>query len=195
MNSSPSKSVKKPTTIFSTTDGGASPADIAALHSAASGTSPCIYSPCCHNDPPSPNTYIFLDRFLSGQLHVFRPGTDLARVLIAFVPLIGAALIAISRCEDYRHDVYDVTTGSILGFGIALFSYRRYYPRLRALHCDIPFPSRAATADMQGFSKIKIDTGRRGDGAYIIEDPEYDPDAMALMSPDSEHRRDLERGL
>ncbi|KAL8655140.1 MAG: hypothetical protein Q9226_003164 [Calogaya cf. arnoldii] len=56
----------------------------------------------------------FLSLFLAGQLHVFRPRTDLFRVLLALVPLIGAALIAISRCEDYRHDVYDVTVGSIL---------------------------------------------------------------------------------
>src|ERR1700712_1810321 len=57
----------------------------------------------------------YLSLFLAGQLHVFRPRTDLARVLLALIPLLGAALIAISRCEDYRHDVYDVAVGSILG--------------------------------------------------------------------------------
>jgi diacylglycerol diphosphate phosphatase/phosphatidate phosphatase len=72
-------------------------------------------------------------RFLAGQMYVFRPRTDLARVLIALAPLIGAALIAISRCEDYRHDVYDVTIGSFLGMMVALFSYRRYYPRLHSV--------------------------------------------------------------
>ncbi|KAG7120678.1 Diacylglycerol pyrophosphate phosphatase 1 like protein [Verticillium longisporum] len=44
------------------------------------------------------------------QLHVFRHesgGRDLSRALVCLVPLLGAALIAISRCEDYRHDVYD----------------------------------------------------------------------------------------
>jgi diacylglycerol diphosphate phosphatase/phosphatidate phosphatase len=44
----------------------------------------------------------FLSLFFCGQLHVFRPRTDLGRVLIAFIPILGAALIAISRCEDYR---------------------------------------------------------------------------------------------
>jgi diacylglycerol diphosphate phosphatase/phosphatidate phosphatase len=83
----------------------------------------------------------YLSLFLAGQLHVFRPRADLARVLLALLPLLGAALIAISRCEDYRHDVYDVTVGSILGFSIANFSYRRYFPALRSSKCDTPFPA------------------------------------------------------
>jgi diacylglycerol diphosphate phosphatase/phosphatidate phosphatase len=83
----------------------------------------------------------YLSLFLAGQLHVFRPRTDLARVLLALIPLLGAALIAISRCEDYRHDVYDVTIGSILGLLIANFSYRRYFPALRSTKCDVPYPA------------------------------------------------------
>jgi len=82
----------------------------------------------------------FLSLFLCGQLHALRPRTDLARCLLAFAPLLGAALIAISRCEDYRHDVYDVTCGSVLGFAIALFCYRRYFPPLRSSKCDVPYP-------------------------------------------------------
>lgn len=88
-------------------------------------------------------------------MHVFRPRADLARVLVALAPLIGAALIAISRCEDYRHDVYDVTTGSILGMLVAYFSYRRYYPGLKSSHCDRPYPSRTEKLSMNGFSKMR----------------------------------------
>lgn len=115
----------------------------------------------------------FLALFFAGQMHVFRPRTDLSKALLAIGPLLGAALIAISRCEDYRyvcypvlimcnwlilpsHDVYDVTCGSILGMGIAYFSYRRYYPRLRSPKCDEPFQSRASSFN-EGFAKIKND--------------------------------------
>lgn len=98
----------------------------------------------------------FLALYLSGQMHVFRPRTDLGRVLVSLAPLLGAALIAISRCEDYRHDVYDVTIGSTLGMSIAMFSYRRYFPRLRSPKCDVPFPSREATYNA-GFTKVKTD--------------------------------------
>jgi len=44
----------------------------------------------------------YLALFFAGQMHVFRPRTDLARALLAIAPLLGAAMIAISRCEDYR---------------------------------------------------------------------------------------------
>lgn len=89
---------------------------------------------------------------------MFRPRTDLARVLLALAPLLAAALIAISRCEDYRHDVYDVTTGSLLGILIAYFTYRRYYPPLRSSRCDIPYPSRAD--EMKGLGKLKDEEER-----------------------------------
>jgi diacylglycerol diphosphate phosphatase / phosphatidate phosphatase len=90
-------------------------------------------------------------------MHVFRPRTDLARVLIALAPLIGAALIAISRLEDYRHDVFDVTCGSLLGMLVAYFSYRRYYPSLRLARCDEPYPSRNDVVEREEQDKSKDD--------------------------------------
>jgi diacylglycerol diphosphate phosphatase/phosphatidate phosphatase len=98
----------------------------------------------------------FLALFFAGQMHVFRPRADLSRALLAIVPLLGAAMIAISRCEDYRHDVYDVTCGSVLGMAVAYFSYRRYYPRLRSPKCDEPFPSRESSFN-EGFGKVRND--------------------------------------
>jgi len=67
------------------------------------------------------------------------------------------------KSNNSSHDVYDVTCGSILGMGIAYFSYRRYYPRLRSPKCDEPFPSRE-TLFNEGFGKLKSDeeTGRVG---------------------------------
>jgi len=81
----------------------------------------------------------FLSLFLSGQLRVFRPRVDLFRVLLAFAPFVGAAMIAISRVEDYRHDVWDVTAGSVLGSVMAYTQYRRYYPSLRNDGCEEPY--------------------------------------------------------
>ena len=83
----------------------------------------------------------FTALFLAAQLGIFRPGTrDLGRALICLAPLLGALMIAISRCEDYRHDVYDVCVGSALGFTVAYWSYRRYWPRLSSPRCDEPLP-------------------------------------------------------
>lgn len=90
-------------------------------------------------------------------MHVFRPRTDLSRFLVALAPLIGAALIAISRLEDYRHDVFDVTCGSLLGMLVAYFSYRRYYPSLRLARCNEPYPSRYDFAVREEQDKPKMD--------------------------------------
>ncbi|KAE8146841.1 phosphatidic acid phosphatase type 2/haloperoxidase [Aspergillus avenaceus] len=98
----------------------------------------------------------YLSFFLSGQMHVFKPRADLCRCLVALVPFLCALMIAISRLDDYRHDVYDVTCGSILGTLVSYFSYRRYYPSLRSMTCDTPY-DREATASSEGFYKIPSD--------------------------------------
>jgi diacylglycerol diphosphate phosphatase/phosphatidate phosphatase len=106
----------------------------------------------------------YLALFFCGQLHVFRPRTDLSKALLALSPLLGAVLIAISRCEDYRHDVYDVTCGSILGFAVAYFSYRRYYPSLRSAKCDEPYPSKAMEAERYGKLRNDVESQRPAQG-------------------------------
>ncbi|KAF4121403.1 diacylglycerol diphosphate phosphatase / phosphatidate phosphatase [Geosmithia morbida] len=83
----------------------------------------------------------FTSLYLAGQLGVFRPGArDLGRALFCFIPLVGAMLIAISRCADYRHDVYDVCFGSALGYAVAYWSYRRHWPRLSSQRSHEPYP-------------------------------------------------------
>lgn len=56
--------------------------------------------------------------------------------------MICALLIAISRTEDYRHDVYDVTVGSLIGLIISLWSYRRFFPPLKSPKSHEPYGSR-----------------------------------------------------
>jgi diacylglycerol diphosphate phosphatase/phosphatidate phosphatase len=64
---------------------------------------------------------------------------DLGRALLCFAPLLVATWIAISRCQDYRHDVYDVSVGALLGWTVAYWSYRRYWPRVSSSRCDEPY--------------------------------------------------------
>lgn len=84
----------------------------------------------------------YFSLFLAGQLHIFRPRPSLASILIFLAPLICAALVAMSRLADYRHDVYDVSCGSLLGLVIAYTTYRRDYRPLTHLQCDTPYPRR-----------------------------------------------------
>lgn len=101
----------------------------------------------------------YLALFLAGQLRVFAhtaaaPGGlglgggeyvqkvvrgDLVRALVCGMPLLGATMIAISRCQDYRHDVYDVGVGAGLGWVVGYWSYRRYWPRLGSGRCEEPY--------------------------------------------------------
>ncbi|KAI0133800.1 phosphatidic acid phosphatase type 2/haloperoxidase [Xylariales sp. AK1849] len=88
--------------------------------------------------------------FLAGQLRIFRDKKDLGRALICLAPIVGAAMIAISRCQDYRHDVYDVSIGSALGLLIGFWSYRRYWPKLSSRECDTPYPPPGTEMDDRG---------------------------------------------
>jgi diacylglycerol diphosphate phosphatase/phosphatidate phosphatase len=116
----------------------------------------------------------YIALFLCGQLYVYRPRTDLFKSLFALCPLLGAAMIAISRCEDYRHDVYDVTCGSILGFAVAYFSYRRYYPALRSKKCNTPYPSNAM--EEEHYVKVRDDeeAQRTRTGDFSLRDIDSD---------------------
>lgn len=85
----------------------------------------------------------FTSLFLAGQLRIFRyshGGRDLSRALLCLAPLLGAAMIAISRCEDYRHDVYDICVGTAIGATVAWWSYRRHWPALGSETCNEPYP-------------------------------------------------------
>lgn len=61
-------------------------------------------------------------------------------------------MVAISRLDDYRHDVWDVTCGAVLGLSVAWFSYRRYYPQLRSIRCDVPYDK--ADLAREGFDRL-----------------------------------------
>ncbi|KIV99299.1 uncharacterized protein PV09_08961 [Verruconis gallopava] len=133
----------------------------------------------------------YLSMFVAGQLHVLRPRTDLAKALVAIAPLLGAALIAISRCEDYRHDVWDVSAGSAIGFVVALFSYKRYFPPLRKRNCDVPYPTPCEMATRQkGKTKARArdeeeelaDAGDFEIGESENEDGDKEPERLPLTS-------------
>lgn len=89
-------------------------------------------------------------------MHVFQPRTDLTRALAFLAPFLGALMIALSRLADYRHDVYDVTGGSILGVLTAYFCYRRYYPSILSPNCDVPY-DRGSLAMADGFRRLADD--------------------------------------
>ncbi|KAF9926397.1 hypothetical protein FBU30_003997, partial [Linnemannia zychae] len=84
----------------------------------------------------------FLSLYLAGKLHLFDERGHIYKSIVVLAPLILAALIAISRVDNYRHHWQDVTVGAIIGAIFAIFSYRQYYPSLAAKKSAHPFAPR-----------------------------------------------------
>lgn len=47
----------------------------------------------------------------------------MVKVVVVGLPAVGAVLVTVSRTEDYRHDVFDVCTGSLIGMVMGYYSY------------------------------------------------------------------------
>ncbi|CAA2980872.1 lipid phosphate phosphatase 2-like [Olea europaea subsp. europaea] len=70
----------------------------------------------------------FLAWYLSGKIRVFDRRGHVAKLCITFLPLLVAALVGISRVDDYWHHWEDVFTGGLLGMTIASFCYLQFFP-------------------------------------------------------------------
>ncbi|KAG8966875.1 hypothetical protein FRC03_011196 [Tulasnella sp. 419] len=84
----------------------------------------------------------FLSFYLAGKLHLWDKRGHTGKAWLSLAPLMGAALVAVSRTMDYRHHWQDVLTGSILGLTLSFFSYRQYYPPLTHRLSHQPFSPR-----------------------------------------------------
>ncbi|CCC12559.1 hypothetical protein SMACR_12097 [Sordaria macrospora] len=101
---------------------------------------------------------------------------DLLKALLCLSPLLGALMIAISRCMDYRHDVEDVCVGSLMGWVITYWSYRRYWPRLSNGRCGEPYSGmngeRGDQGDLLGgngarrYSRVRDEEEAVGGGGF-----------------------------
>jgi diacylglycerol diphosphate phosphatase / phosphatidate phosphatase len=123
----------------------------------------------------------YLALHLAGQLGALRTGASLPSLLVCLIPLITAAGIAISRLEDYRHDPYDVTAGSLLGFAVAYVMYRRYFPRLRSVNCGVPYALPTENLLLKQRDEEMGVGGVRDAGEYELtaDDDENDDDSNA----------------
>ena len=85
---------------------------------------------------------LFLSLFWAGKLATFnRKQGSSWKLALFFAPLLVAALVAVSRLDDYRHHWQDVLLGSLLGIFIAYLSYRTFFPALTQPGCSLPYGS------------------------------------------------------
>jgi diacylglycerol diphosphate phosphatase / phosphatidate phosphatase len=57
----------------------------------------------------------FLAWYLAGKLTAFDRRGHIAKLCIVFLPLLTAALVAVSRVDDYWHHWQDVFAGGLIG--------------------------------------------------------------------------------
>ncbi|XP_050376443.1 lipid phosphate phosphatase 2-like [Argentina anserina] len=70
----------------------------------------------------------FLSWYLAGKIKVFDRRGHSAKLCIVLFPLLGAALVATSRVDDYWHHWQDVLSGSLIGIVIASVCYLQSFP-------------------------------------------------------------------
>uniref|UniRef100_A0A7N0UI71 Phosphatidic acid phosphatase type 2/haloperoxidase domain-containing protein n=2 Tax=Kalanchoe fedtschenkoi TaxID=63787 RepID=A0A7N0UI71_KALFE len=70
----------------------------------------------------------FLSLYLSGKIQVFDQRGHAAKLCLVFLPLLAAALVGVSRVDDYWHHWQDVFAGGLLGLVIATFCYLQFFP-------------------------------------------------------------------
>ncbi|KAL2542538.1 Lipid phosphate phosphatase 2 [Abeliophyllum distichum] len=70
----------------------------------------------------------FLAWYLSGKIRAFDRSGHVAKLCIIFLPLLVAALVGVSRVDDYWHHWQDVFAGGLLGVTVASLCYLQFFP-------------------------------------------------------------------
>ncbi|KAF5745239.1 lipid phosphate phosphatase 2 [Tripterygium wilfordii] len=70
----------------------------------------------------------FLSWYLSGKIRAFDRGGHVAKLCYVFLPLLIAALVGVSRVDDYWHHWQDVFAGALIGTTVASFCYLQFFP-------------------------------------------------------------------
>ncbi|XP_018788002.1 PREDICTED: phospholipid phosphatase 5 [Bactrocera latifrons] len=83
----------------------------------------------------------FIAIYIAAKLHALsaRGRGQSWRLCVSILPLILAALIAVSRTCDYHHHWEDVVAGSLIGLFCTYAVYRQYYPSVYSIHCHRPY--------------------------------------------------------
>ncbi|KAF3431936.1 hypothetical protein FNV43_RR26672 [Rhamnella rubrinervis] len=70
----------------------------------------------------------FLALYISGKIRVFDRRGHVAKLCIVLLPLLVAALVGVSRIDDYWHHWQDVFAGALLGITVVSFCYLQFFP-------------------------------------------------------------------
>ncbi|KAI4339029.1 hypothetical protein MLD38_024016 [Melastoma candidum] len=70
----------------------------------------------------------FLALYLSGKIRAFDRRGHVSKLGLVLLPYLVAALVGVSRVDDYWHHWQDVFAGALLGTVISTFCYLQFFP-------------------------------------------------------------------
>ncbi|XP_057786922.1 lipid phosphate phosphatase 2-like [Salvia miltiorrhiza] len=124
----------------------------------------------------------FLAWYLSGKIKVFDKRGHAAKICIVLIPYLFAALVAISRVDDYWHHWTDVFTGSILGCVVSSICYLQFFP---FPNCSNGWATHAFIRMMEESAVLQCDLEE-------IETTEFGhEDRRDMTVPDDKNARDV----
>ncbi|KAL2651034.1 hypothetical protein R1flu_019162 [Riccia fluitans] len=82
----------------------------------------------------------YLSFYLAGKVVVFDKRGFTWRLSLIVLPLLGAAMVAVSRVDDYWHYWQDVFVGGLLGLTVAYFCYKQHFPDFGDENSGHPHP-------------------------------------------------------
>ncbi|KAK9676247.1 hypothetical protein RND81_11G064200 [Saponaria officinalis] len=70
----------------------------------------------------------FLSLYLAAKIQAFDRRGHVGKLCVVFLPLLLAALVGVSRVDDYWHHWTDVFAGALIGLTISFFCYLQFFP-------------------------------------------------------------------
>lgn len=70
----------------------------------------------------------YISLYLAAKINIFDRQGHAAKLCVVFLPLLAAALVGVSRVDDYWHHWQDVFAGGLIGLTIAILCYRQFFP-------------------------------------------------------------------
>ncbi|XP_074278787.1 putative lipid phosphate phosphatase 3, chloroplastic [Silene latifolia] len=69
----------------------------------------------------------FLSLYLTAKIQAFDRNGHVGKLCVVFLPLLAAALVGVSRVDDYWHHWTDVFVGGLLGLTVSFFCYLQFF--------------------------------------------------------------------
>ncbi|KAL3691608.1 hypothetical protein R1sor_005259 [Riccia sorocarpa] len=116
----------------------------------------------------------YLSFYLAGKVVIFDTRGFTWRLSLVVLPVLAAALVGVSRVDDYWHHWQDVFVGGLIGLTVAYFCYKQHFPDFSHEQAGHPFPhvDKRTSAPLAANSLPMVNgpfRGQENGGSYDLE--------------------------